>query len=624
MTIKKTKNCTYPWTFSWMDASGRIVPCCGMPTTSNMQYGDVRKDFLSLKDKSLSNLYNNSSYQILRKSLLDGDVLDECKTCRIISEDDITTDELKTKVTNLITSSRREKVDINLHQDWAIDEFIFAMNNKCNLRCIYCSQSISKSNANEDFTTTIDWYKAEFTTDEFFDLIDFIYPKGLRILNFCSLSEFTLYKGWQQILKRIKKNYPGIYLCMVTNLSLDYSDEDIDAMLVCDQVYFSVDTIDEELFSKVRVGGDIKLIQKNIDRLIVRKEQLQVMAPSFVFNVTIYDKSMYTLTDLVRYAATKGIHLNFSNLFDSPGTEMEKGFIKKVSDISDEEMPLMWEIASSFPRRMKAENPKTDVILTGPFYNEIKNRASRITNDLFIAAENELLFKDFNLEKNIHSNAYLRNIFLTFDAELRGISMPVNNKLIIKSCIDTNKPLEIKRILVNQRQDGNLLINTSLLEQELLQISDGHAILNSSYTDDFYTDILFCHADEKLTEAINQSLIMADENGNIFIRELLLVQDIDRKLRDLSENNDEFIIWCAGVRTKFMLEKTYLKNLNIRMIVDSIARDELNSINGIPINTPDCAKNFEGSILICHATNPYPIEQFIIRNNFKAKAIHII
>jgi MoaA/NifB/PqqE/SkfB family radical SAM enzyme len=624
MTLKKTKNCTYPWTFSWMDASGRVVPCCGMPTTSKMQYGDVRKDFISLKDKSHSNLYNNSSYQTLRKSLLDGDILEECKTCRIISEDDITTDELKIKVTNLLRNSKRDKSTIDLEKDWAIDEFIFAMNNKCNLRCIYCSQSISKSNSNEDFTTTIDWYKAEFTSDEFFDLIDFIYPKGLRILNFCSLSEFTLYKGWQQILKRIKENYPNIYLCMVTNLSIDYTDEDIDAMLVCDQIYFSVDTIDEDLFSKVRVGGDIKLIQKNIDRLIDRKQQLKVTIPSFVFNVTIYDKSMYTLLDLVRYAANKGIHLNFSNLFDSPGTEMEKGFIKKVADIPENEMPLMWEIASSFPKRMKAENPKTDIILTGPFYNEIKERASRLTNDLFIPNEKELIFKWFKSANNPNNGVYLRNIFTGFDDELRGIFVPLNNEITLEQKIDNKASTEIIKILVKQRDDGNLVVNLSLITPEILNFSNGKAVINTSYKTDYFSHMLICNMNEKIAHLLNKNLVLADENGNIFIRELLLVQDIDRKLRDFSENDDEFIVWCAGVRTKFMLEKTYLKNLNIKMIVDSDASDEPNSLDGIPILSPRLAQNFEGTILICHATNPYPIEKFMKDKHFKANAVHII
>jgi len=83
-----------------MDAVGRIIPCCGMTANETMKYGNVRDDFLKLKNRKETNIYQNNSYIKLRKSLLDGDLLEECKKCRIISEDDISTLELKIKFIN--------------------------------------------------------------------------------------------------------------------------------------------------------------------------------------------------------------------------------------------------------------------------------------------------------------------------------------------------------------------------------------------------------------------------------------------------------------------------------------------------------------------------------------------
>ena len=74
---------------------------------------------------------------------------------------------------------------------------------------------------------------------------------------------------------------------------------------------------------------------------------------------------------------------------------MEKGYINKISDMPDSEMTSVWEIANSIPRRMKVENRKTDIILTGPFYNVIKDRATVQYQDYFMPRDDELLYLEF-------------------------------------------------------------------------------------------------------------------------------------------------------------------------------------------------------------------------------------
>ena len=121
------------------------------------------------------------------------------------------------------------------------------------------------------------------------------------------------------------------------------------------------------------------------------QKKLRVMGTSMSSSTP----SILTLVDLVRYAAAHEINLNFSNLFNSPGTEMEKGYINKISDMPDSEMASLWEIANSIPRRMKVENRKTDIILTGPFFNIIKNRATVQHQDYIKPRDDEILYLDF-------------------------------------------------------------------------------------------------------------------------------------------------------------------------------------------------------------------------------------
>ena len=128
--LKTTKNCIYPWTFAWTDASGALQPCCGLVGNLSADFGNIRKDFINLKDRSTTNLFNNKEFIKLRKSLLDGNVIDACKKCRIISEDDITTDELKNKLNDVLRKSLGSEKNIDLEHDWTMGEFIVAMNNK--------------------------------------------------------------------------------------------------------------------------------------------------------------------------------------------------------------------------------------------------------------------------------------------------------------------------------------------------------------------------------------------------------------------------------------------------------------------------------------------------------------
>jgi hypothetical protein len=159
--------------------------------------------------------------------------------------------------------------------------------------------------------------------------------------------------------------------------------------------------------------------------------------------------------------------------------------------------------------------------------------------------------------------------------------------------------------------------------------------LDSGCSIGYFTHILFVFEEipelEKL-DFINNDFfklyISVEEfysNQSYFVRELLLVQDIDRKLREIQNINEKFIIWCAGSRTKFMLEKTYLRQMNISFIVDSDHRSTASHLEGFEIRAPADAHAFNGGIIICHATNPFAIEASISKGTqFLSKDIYII
>jgi len=74
-----------------------------------------------------------------------------------------------------------------------------------------------------------------------------------------------------------------------------------------------------------------------------------------------------------------------------------------------------------------------------------------------------------------------------------------------------------------------------------------------------------------------------------------------------------------------MLEKTFLKELNIIFIVDTSASLHENDFEDMKVEPPERAYNFQGGIIICNATNPYAIEKFIFHSEkFSSDNIYII
>ena len=128
--MKLTKSCIYPWTVMSFFADGEIQPCCG---------GVERYTYGNILDDNPSELFTNKEYQKLRSSLLTGDLKEVCTTCRLISDPDITLEQFRIMLTKyLISKGRIITPDTDLTKEFAFDEVLGNITNKCMFSCIYC------------------------------------------------------------------------------------------------------------------------------------------------------------------------------------------------------------------------------------------------------------------------------------------------------------------------------------------------------------------------------------------------------------------------------------------------------------------------------------------------------
>lgn len=122
----------------------------------------------------------------------------------------------------------------------------------------------------------------------------------------------------------------------------------------------------------------------------------------------------------------------------------------------------------------------------------------------------------------------------------------------------------------------------------------------------------------KVTEELAPSRL-SETSAAIFIREPLLMHELDDVIRSFVSSFEPIVIWCAGARTKMFFDRTCIGNANIQMIIDSNKEMSGQKFYGHTVFTPDDIFKFDGKIMLLHATKPFDIENEIrgmgIRND---------
>lgn len=603
---KLTKACLHPWKTASILANGQISPCCGNIADKN--FGDINID-LNLSDVENSPVFKNRHYPELKESLLKGEPYPDCINCRIVAEKDISTDELKRRIVEHLGKGEQ---DTDLINDYKITDLLIGINNKCNLRCIYCAHSSRTGNRDP---SSIAFYNAYITEERFLGLLDFLVGQGLKILSLVGLSEFTVYKNWKGLSEAIFNRYPALQVQVITNLSKKMSDDDIRALLKFHIVTISCDTLDKELHEKIRFGSNFEIFRDNLSRLLDARRQL-CPDRNICFNVVESDLIVKKLDGLFRFAAKNDVNINFSNLFYVENSVADKTkALKKVSEMTIAEILEIWPMIQSLPRRLKAESQKADVWQIGPFFNHIKNIAKKASCDLFhpdASDPDDIIYIQFNNSHTSTDERYLRDFYLSFDERIKGIYVRRGERLRIP--LNGSHPFayDITTVGVIERTDKNLQI--SVLKTHSEATNDAIEMDASRPEYSHFSHVLFSITPTKPNKnALPASVRYGKE---IFIRETLPLHEIDDLISDLAEKRQAYVIWCAGARTRTLFEQTSLGKLNILAIVDSNPVLQGSTLKKYRVESPETVRSLAVPVLIINATNPYAIEQGIKSQNY--------
>lgn len=336
-----TRRCFDPWTGVDVRAGGGVAPCCNRPPVARITEAPLRE------------IRASAAFRALRASLLSGRLDDECRKCHI-----------------------REKVPVEafppMAQRWAqwgdpaapgeLRDVRVDINERCNLRCVYCAVSQPGYAGVEMAPETLE---AIVRALSFESNITHIAVNGH--------GETTYHPGWREFCERLLAQ--RLPLSIITNFARRYADEELDVLSRFSVVQISIDSADPDLLGEIRRRVDLGTITLNLARLRATALARQRPLPTLAFSCGLYDRNVLGLERLAWLAVACGVRLvTFWNLVKYPD-------VPGSANVS----PLAALESTALVRALDAVDRAIDILtrhgievdVAGSFLDDLRARAGR-------------------------------------------------------------------------------------------------------------------------------------------------------------------------------------------------------------------------------------------------------
>lgn len=194
------------------------------------------------------------------------------------------------KYTNFLISLRERKIRStrNRARPWDIT---LNVTTHCQLSCPYCETGNGSLRRSPGL----------LTPERFDYFMNPLYNTAF-ILRMFGTGESLLNKQFPKMVEYTKGK--EVFSLLSTNLSIKFSDKQIDELLLCGLgiIAVSIDGASQETYSKYRRGGDYELVIENMQRLIARKKELQLEYPVIEWRFLVFEHNKHEI-DRARHLA---------------------------------------------------------------------------------------------------------------------------------------------------------------------------------------------------------------------------------------------------------------------------------------------------------------------------------
>lgn len=172
------------------------------------------------------------------------------------------------------------------------------LTSRCNLRCVYCALSQP------------DYHGQDFEAAKFDDIVRDLKKRRTRFFMLSGHGETTMIKDWHLLCNKIHGE--GMQLMLNTNLSKPLAEDEVETLTKFHMISTSCDTIDPELFAKLRRYAKLETVYANLERIqaVAKKNGSE---PIYEWNVVVSDVTVWGLEALAKEGLKRGIQ-NFNLL----------------------------------------------------------------------------------------------------------------------------------------------------------------------------------------------------------------------------------------------------------------------------------------------------------------------
>jgi MoaA/NifB/PqqE/SkfB family radical SAM enzyme len=179
------------------------------------------------------------------------------------------------------------------------------LTSKCNLRCVYCYKSHSAGTKRER--------EFDFPMEKLDEVMETLRKRGVGIVGLSGTGETTIFDGWVLVAEKLISM--GIHCTITTNFSKPLSTQEAETLAKFGSVQISLETLDPELFNKIRRGGNLRHIQENMEKVQEAARRIDFRPPQWRVAMTINDKVVLHLEETVERCIEWGFEaFTFANM----------------------------------------------------------------------------------------------------------------------------------------------------------------------------------------------------------------------------------------------------------------------------------------------------------------------
>lgn len=165
---------------------------------------------------------------------------------------------------------------------------------KCNLRCVYCSQSDKNFKPHDGMG------------DDVLGLaIEFAKTYGRNHVNVTAEGEFTFAKNWLETARRLLQS--GLVVSCTTNMARSLDPDEVDVLSRFTSICVSLDSVDPKTLKEIRRSASIKTISDNIIRINALSDREGRARPEFIVNCVLSNKNALSIVELLSYCYSLGV-----------------------------------------------------------------------------------------------------------------------------------------------------------------------------------------------------------------------------------------------------------------------------------------------------------------------------